>query len=130
MTKRSIAVERRKLQALPREIRQEAGIRQADMAKKLGRNQTIVSNYELGHHRLDLSGIRQVCGVVGLEPLDFFQRFEAFLKEKSRPSDLENHRRIHKPKRHGRQSPLADVCGDSGSHGLSRILARMFMGEL
>ena len=101
-TKQSIAIERQKLQALLCQIRQEAGMRQADMAQRLGRSQTYVSQCELGHHRMDLSDIRQFCKVVGIELPDFIERFEVLRKTNSRPSDLENHRWIPKPKRRRR----------------------------
>ena len=77
-------------------------MRQTDMAKRLGRNQPYVSNCELGQRRMDLAEIRQFCKVVGIELPDFIERFEALRKTKSRPSNLENHRRVPKPKRRRR----------------------------
>ena len=51
--------------ALLRALRAEAGLRQIDVAKRLGVNQTFVSKYENGERSLDLIELRSVCQALG-----------------------------------------------------------------
>ena len=64
------------LLSLLRELRKEAGLRQVDMAAKLGKPQAFVSYYESGVRRLDLLELRQICTVLGIPLKRFVQRFE------------------------------------------------------
>ncbi len=66
---------RRVLLGLLRQVRLEAGLRQTDVAKKLGKPQSFVSNYESGERRLDLLELQAVCEVVGIKVGDFVERF-------------------------------------------------------
>jgi transcriptional regulator with XRE-family HTH domain len=68
------------LLSLLRELRQKAGLRQVDMAEKLGKPQAFVSYYESGARRLDLLEVRQICGILGISLLDFVRRFEKSLR--------------------------------------------------
>ena len=54
------------LQRLLREIRTEAGLRQVDLAEKLGEPQSFVSKYERGERRLDVIELEQVCERCGV----------------------------------------------------------------
>lgn len=67
---------RKVLWALLREVRLEAGLRQVDVAEKLGVPQSFVSNYEKGERRLDLLELRRVCEAVGFSLGEFVRRFE------------------------------------------------------
>jgi len=58
------------------ELRVQAGIRQVDMARALGKPQAFVSYYESGARRLDLLELRQVCKVLGISLPDFVRTFE------------------------------------------------------
>ena len=69
--------DRRVLLTLLREIRIEAGMRQEDLAKAIGRRQAYVSKYELGERRLDLLELAAVCDAVGLTLPAFAKRFES-----------------------------------------------------
>ena len=64
------------LLALVKELRQQAGLTQTDMARKLGKPQPFVSYYESGARRLDLLELRQVCGILGIRLVDLVRRFE------------------------------------------------------
>lgn len=66
---------RRVLLGLLRQVRLDAGLRQTDVAKKLGKPQSFVSNYESGERRLDLLELQAVCEVVGIKVEDFVGRF-------------------------------------------------------
>jgi transcriptional regulator with XRE-family HTH domain len=68
------------LLSLLRELRAQAGIRQVDMARALGKPQAFVSYYESGARRLDLLELRQICKILGVSLLDFVRRFENLLR--------------------------------------------------
>lgn len=68
------------LQKLLRQVRLGAGLRQADLAQKLGQPQSFVSKYELGERRLDMLEIRQICQAVGVSFCDFVERLERNLE--------------------------------------------------
>ena len=57
------------LLSLLRELRMQAGLRQVDMARALGKPQAFVSYYESGARRLDLLELRQICGILGVPSL-------------------------------------------------------------
>ena len=64
------------LLALLRQVRLEAGLRQADVAEKLGKPQSFVSNYESGERRLDLLELQVLCEALGVRLIDFVRRFQ------------------------------------------------------
>ncbi len=64
------------LQGLLRQIRLDAGLRQIDLAHRLGRPQSFVSKYESGEKRLDVLELRQICEAVGISLIEFVRRFE------------------------------------------------------
>ena len=64
------------LLSLLRELRMEAGLRQVDMARALGKPQAFVSYYESGARRLDFLELRQICGVLGVRLVAFVRKFE------------------------------------------------------
>lgn len=68
--------EHKRLLALLRKIRLDAGLRQVDLAKRLRQPQSYVSKYESGERRLDLLELREVCRAVGIELGDFVRQFE------------------------------------------------------
>jgi transcriptional regulator with XRE-family HTH domain len=63
--------------ALLRTIRQEAGLRQVDVAGRLGRPQSFVSKYESGQRRLDLVELAAICGALGASLPAFLRRLGA-----------------------------------------------------
>lgn len=62
--------------ALLREVRIGSGLRQAEVAERLGRPQSFVSKYESGERRLDLVELRQVCSALGVSLVEFVRRLE------------------------------------------------------
>jgi transcriptional regulator with XRE-family HTH domain len=62
---------------LLREIREKAGLRQVDVAKRLGQPQSFVSKYESGERRLDLLELEAVCAACGTELEEFVARYVA-----------------------------------------------------
>ncbi len=68
------------LLSLLRQLRVQAGLRQVDMARALGKPQAFVSYYESGTRRLDLLELRQICKILRIPLLEFVRRFEQLLQ--------------------------------------------------
>jgi transcriptional regulator with XRE-family HTH domain len=81
MKKSLHTVQQKVLLGLLREAREDANLRQEDVAQRLGRPQSFVSKYESGERRLDLLEFRNVCRVLGVSPVSFLQRLEKRLAE-------------------------------------------------
>ena len=64
------------LQSLLRQVRIEAGLRQVELADRLGLPQSFVSKYEAGQRRLDLVELSAVCAAIGISLETFVRRFE------------------------------------------------------
>jgi transcriptional regulator with XRE-family HTH domain len=62
-----------------RELRDDADLRQADLAARLGRPQSFVSKYESGERHLDVLDLLAVCRALGISFAEFALRFEARL---------------------------------------------------
>lgn len=60
---------------LLRQIREDAGLRQLDVANRLSQPQSFVSKYESGERRLDLMELEQVCRSCEVELVEFVQRY-------------------------------------------------------
>ena len=71
--------QQQKLRELLRQVRIEADVKQADLAKRLGAPQSFVSKYESGERRLDLIEVRQVCQALGIHLARFVELFEEAL---------------------------------------------------
>ena len=65
-----------RLCALLRELRVQAGLRQQDLADRLGEPQSFVSKYEAGERRLDLIELDQVCDALETDLVSLVQRFK------------------------------------------------------
>jgi len=53
------------------------GLRQADLADRLGTSQTFVSNYEKGERRLDLVELDRICAALDQDLVVFVSDFKA-----------------------------------------------------
>ena len=58
-----------------------AGLRQVDLAKKIGASQSRISKYEVGERRLDFLEMREICCALGLSLGKFVQLLENRLAE-------------------------------------------------
>lgn len=76
MATRANLVEKKRFLSVVRRIRVDAGLRQADLARKLGKPQSFVSRYESGERRLDVLELRHICKVLGLSLADFIKELE------------------------------------------------------
>ncbi|MDX1486875.1 MAG: helix-turn-helix transcriptional regulator [Acidiferrobacterales bacterium] len=61
--------------ALLREIRNEHGLRQKDVAERLNQPQSFVSKYESGERRLDMLELEQVCEACNTDLTEFVARY-------------------------------------------------------
>lgn len=77
MQKSLSGVKQESFLSLLREIREEAGLRQLDVATRLNQPQSFVSKYESGERRLDLLELEQVCGACDTELVEFVSRYTA-----------------------------------------------------
>ena len=63
--------------AILRQLREEAGLRQVDVAEALGVPQSFVSKYETGERRLDLIETMHVAAAIGTSVEQLLQRLRA-----------------------------------------------------
>lgn len=85
MAKSLYRAEHLELAALLRQAREDAGIVQAVLAERLDRNQSYVSNVELGIRRLDLVELRDYCEGLGLDLRDLVERWESKVSQPPKP---------------------------------------------
>lgn len=62
---------------LLRDLRERAGITQADLGKRLGNTQTFVSKLERGERRVDIVEFIEICEALGADPKRAFSRYVA-----------------------------------------------------
>lgn len=58
------------------EERKRRGLKQADIANRLGRPQSFVSKYERGERRLDVVEFIYIARIVGFSPANLIQNLE------------------------------------------------------
>ena len=71
------ALSNKRLLELLREKRVDAGLRQSELARRLGQPQSFVSKYESGERRLDVLELRQICQALGITLVDFVTDLES-----------------------------------------------------
>ena len=76
MKKAASARSHHQLRALLRQLRIEAGLRQADVARRLDEPQSFVSKYESGERRVTFVDLTRICGALGLTLAGFVRRWE------------------------------------------------------
>ena len=79
MQKSIASAKQQKFLKLIREIRQQAELRQIDVAERLKQPQSFVSKYESGERRLDLLELEQVCEACDTDLSNFVQRYQALV---------------------------------------------------
>jgi transcriptional regulator with XRE-family HTH domain len=57
--------------------RRETGVRQQELAKKLGRPQSFVAKYEGGERRIDVVEFVAIARALGQDPIKMFRNFIA-----------------------------------------------------
>jgi transcriptional regulator with XRE-family HTH domain len=76
MVSRGNLPQKKRFLSLVRQMRLDAGLRQADLAERLRKPQSFVSRYESGERRLDVLELWQVCAVLGVSLAEFVRRLE------------------------------------------------------
>lgn len=67
---------RKELVTILRELRRGAGLRQSDLAARLGRPQSYVSKYESGQRKLDIVELREICTAIGTTLEELVAKFD------------------------------------------------------
>ena len=67
--------EHRALCALLTEAREQAGLSQTELARRLGKPQSFISKYEDSERRLDLIEFIGIAQAIGAEPGSLFRQF-------------------------------------------------------
>lgn len=89
LVKKSLySTEQATLQKLLRQLRQDAHLRQDELATRLVTYQTFVSKYENGERILDLPELRQVCQALGVSLVDFVRHYEQALDQEAKETIL------------------------------------------
>lgn len=73
--------QRERLYSLLKKLRQNSGIRQVDLAEKLGVPQSFISKCESGERQLDIVELRQVCRAIGITLDNFAKMLEETINE-------------------------------------------------
>jgi len=51
------------------DARKQAGIRQAELARRVGKTQTFVARIEAGQRRIDAVELLTLCEIIGIDPV-------------------------------------------------------------
>ena len=65
-----------RFRALLRKIREESGLSQAALARKLGKPQTFISKSEIGERRIDFLETLDFCVACGVSASQFIERLQ------------------------------------------------------
>ncbi|HNP64153.1 MAG TPA: helix-turn-helix transcriptional regulator [Woeseiaceae bacterium] len=79
MQKSLSSTKQKNLLGLLRQVREEADLRQVDVAERLDQPQSFVSKYESGERRLDLLELESVCAACETDLVEFVRRYRAKL---------------------------------------------------
>jgi transcriptional regulator with XRE-family HTH domain len=58
------------------ELRDDAGLRQQDVADRLGLNQSFVSKYESGKRHLEVGELQTICKALDMSLVEVIDRFQ------------------------------------------------------
>ena len=81
------------LLALLRSMREESGVTQVELAKKLGVNQSTYSKLERGERRLDLIQVRTIGRLIGVSLVDFVKELEKEIRKPARTKKKRSRRK-------------------------------------
>jgi transcriptional regulator with XRE-family HTH domain len=68
--------EERRLRRMLREMREERGLSQGDLAARLGKSQSYVSKLESGDRNISFLEVRDFCRALRVPFVDFTRRYE------------------------------------------------------
>jgi len=81
MSSQESSVSHRVLPSILISLRNDLGLRQVDLAEKLGRPQSFVSKYESGERRLDVLELNEICKALNVSLSEVILRVEQDLNE-------------------------------------------------
>jgi len=71
----SIATKRhQRLIEILTDARKHAGIRQAELARRVGKTQTFVARFEAGQRRIDAIELLALCEIIGIDPIKLIRK--------------------------------------------------------
>ena len=73
--------------------RKQAGIRQAELARRVRKTQTFVARFEAGQRRIDAIELLALCEIFGIDPHKVIRKLLKIEGELWRPDDGPNPRR-------------------------------------
>jgi transcriptional regulator with XRE-family HTH domain len=76
MAARHRTKQHRALQTVLAATREEGGLTQAELARRLGKPQSYVSKYESGERKLELPELDAICGALGVALETFVRRYK------------------------------------------------------
>jgi len=56
------------------DARKHAGIRQAELARRVGKTQTFVARFEAGQRRIDAIELLALCEIIGIDPVKVIRK--------------------------------------------------------
>jgi transcriptional regulator with XRE-family HTH domain len=71
--------QRETLGSLIRDMRSDAGLRQEELAQRVGKGQSFLSKLETGERGLDVLELLALCKACGVSPTIFMRRLEEHL---------------------------------------------------
>jgi transcriptional regulator with XRE-family HTH domain len=63
-------------------VRRETGVLQEELAARIGKDQSVISNIERGHRRIDVLELYAIARALGIDPVDLFARVTGQFPEK------------------------------------------------
>lgn len=73
--------------------RKQAGIRQAELARRVGKTQTFVTRFEAGQRRIDAIELLALCRIIGIDPVKMVRKLLKVEDELWRPRGSSPRRR-------------------------------------
>ncbi|MGM9480284.1 helix-turn-helix domain-containing protein [Roseateles sp. NT4] len=94
-----------------RELREARGLRQQDLADRLGHSQAMVSNVERGERRLDVMELHQWLQALGVDFMRFVRQLDEELREQAAtPLNIAKAKPKRRPHRSSRQDALRVIA--------------------
>jgi transcriptional regulator with XRE-family HTH domain len=75
------------------DARKQAGIRQAELARRVGKTQTFVTRFEAGQRRIDAIELLALCRIIGIDPVNVVRKLLKVEDELWRPRNGSSSRR-------------------------------------
>lgn len=74
MPRQSVQERRKQLRKLLTAARKEAGLKQVEVAKKMGKPQPFMSRFETGERQLEVAEFIELAQILGLDPVKIIEK--------------------------------------------------------